>query len=482
MKRTFLYIYLLCGVLLATSLCRAEDITGCAKVVIDNPSQGSFLIGEIRGKDGFKANLWSSAGKRTVIDLNEKVLNANKLFMVFFDNAISWIKVYPGDEIVVSQKDGLIVTKGGNEKINQYLAKWTRESYYGCPNSLITRVAGMELMGVGYKQTEYKAQDYCSKSTVSYLAGLSDKNMSDLKVSGISDSKFLDEHVKRIKIQWIELVLYNYFSSEENPEATKLAALLKNYNLDDKWALDYPGLDDMLGFYVKMKINEEGLKIGAKSFLVDQAAVFALPEFKERFILNEMRNIDRFRWYLLFDETLKSVIPYILSDKGVSLFKTYKENYLSFLNSELNMNGKPAQNFTFEDRNNRKVSLSDYAGKYVVIDFWATWCGPCKYQIPFLRKMEREFHGKNVQFISISADKQKDRAAWVNFIESNEMNGICLITPNAFDCDFARKYAINSIPRFLLIGPDGNMLSSDFRRPSDPVFKAQLEYLLSKNN
>ncbi|MFA5849858.1 MAG: TlpA disulfide reductase family protein [Bacteroidales bacterium] len=480
MKRAFLNICVLCGVLLAVLVCKAESVAVSAKIIIDNPLQGSFLIGEIRGKDGFRANLWNSAGKQTVIELNEKVLATNKLFLVFFDNAISWIKIYPGDEIVVSQKDGFIVTKGGNIKINQYLAKWTKQSYTGCPSSLLIRTAVMELAGVGYIQNSYNADDYCNSSTVAYIRDLYDKNIVDLKSSGITDKEFLDDQTKRIKFQWIELILSNYNSSEDNVKATHLSSLIKNHNLNDMWLLEYPGLVDMLGFYIKLKIKEGAIKIGAKSFLVDQASVFALPEMKEIYILIELENIDRNRWYLFIEQTLDLTSPYVVSEGGRALLNKYRDNARKFINSETNLNNKPALNFTFDDKKHKKVNLSDFRGKYVVIDIWATWCGPCKYQIPFLVKMEKAFHGKNVQFISVSVDKPQDRDTWIMYIEANDMDGICLITPNALDFDFARKYSINAIPRFMIIGPDGEMIASEFRRPHDPVFKAQLEFLLFK--
>lgn len=486
MRKAFVNICLLCGILLSVPVCKAENVALSAKIIIDKPLQNSFLIGEIRGRDGFRAGfltslgagLRNSAGKQIVIELNEKVLGSNKLFLVLLDNAISWIKVYPGDEIVVSQKDGEIVTKGGNEKINSYLSMWTKQSYLGCSGSLLYRVAGMELTSVGYKQTASIQQDYSSPVTVSYLADLYNKNLSDLRSAGITNSDFLDDQAKRIKFQWIEFILSNYNSTEDVSKAGGLSALLINQNLDDKWLLDYPGLGDMMMFYVKLKTAEGSLKIGAKSFLTDQASLFVLPEMKEIFILNELSTIDRKCWYLFLDETLNLVSPYIISEAGKSLLNNYNENARKFVNSESNLNGKTAFNFTFEDKKHKKVSLSDFKGKFVVIDFWATWCSPCKYQIPFLVKMEKAFHGKNVQFISISADKPQDRDLWVKYIEEHDMNGICLITPNAFDCDFARKYSINSIPRFMIVGPDGDMIATDFRRPHDPVFRAQLEFLL----
>ena len=132
----------------------------------------------------------------------------------------------------------------------------------------------------------------------------------------------------------------------------------------------------------------------------------------------------------------------------------------------------------YENYDGSKTSLSDFRGKYVYIDVWATWCGPCKYQIPFLKKIEKEFHGKNIVFVSISVDKKKDYEAWRNMVKDKSLTGIQLYAPNDFNSNFVKEYEIKSIPRFILIDTKGKIVDFDAERPSNSDLKRQLNKLL----
>ncbi len=68
------------------------------------------------------------------------------------------------------------------------------------------------------------------------------------------------------------------------------------------------------------------------------------------------------------------------------------------------------------------MSLSDLKGKYVYIDVWATWCGPCNAEIPHLKKLEEEFEGRNICFVSISCDDSRN--AWERFVQVKQLGGI----------------------------------------------------------
>lgn len=133
----------------------------------------------------------------------------------------------------------------------------------------------------------------------------------------------------------------------------------------------------------------------------------------------------------------------------------------------------------YENFNGSTTSLSDFKGKYVYIDVWATWCSPCKFQIPFLEELEKEYHDKNIVFISMSVDKPKDRDKWITMVKDKEMSGVQILAPNATSSDFARAYNINAIPRFIIIDPEGKIVDFDSPRPSE---KEKLKTLFSSLN
>ncbi len=153
-----------------------------------------------------------------------------------------------------------------------------------------------------------------------------------------------------------------------------------------------------------------------------------------------------------------------------------------FMSSKIEMRsefpkGTPSPNFVnYENFAGGNTSLSDLKGKYVYMDIWATWCGPCIREIPSLKKVEKQFEGKNIEFVSISVDEgrgYKGDAAeaykgWKKIIAEKELGGMQLLADNGFRSTFIQDYKINGIPRFILIDPEGNIVNSDAPRPSNP--------------
>ncbi|WP_421918602.1 TlpA family protein disulfide reductase [Marinifilum sp.] len=128
--------------------------------------------------------------------------------------------------------------------------------------------------------------------------------------------------------------------------------------------------------------------------------------------------------------------------------------------------GAPSPTFNYEDVNGKMVSLESLKGKYVYIDMWATWCGPCKAEIPHLAKLEHDYVNKNIHFVSISNDAPKDKEKWKTVVKEKNMGGIQLFANG--DQEFGRAYKVKGIPRFILIDKEGNIVASEAPRPSDP--------------
>ena len=139
--------------------------------------------------------------------------------------------------------------------------------------------------------------------------------------------------------------------------------------------------------------------------------------------------------------------------------------------------GKPSPNFKFKTPNGEEKTLADFAGKYLYVDVWATWCGPCKAEIPALQALVNKYEGKNITFLSISTDKQEKLEEWKNMIIEKEMTWTQLIADKDWTSDFVQDYFINSIPRFILIDPNGNVVDPDVLRPSNEKLVALFDEL-----
>lgn len=142
------------------------------------------------------------------------------------------------------------------------------------------------------------------------------------------------------------------------------------------------------------------------------------------------------------------------------------------------LNNTVAPNFVYENHKGGKTSLESLKGKYVYIDVWATWCGPCRAEIPSLKELEKNFHGKNIEFVSISVDVEKDYEKWKTFVTEKALGGTQLYADKNWNSDFIKAFGIDSIPRFILIDPKGVVIDADAARPSNPKLKTQLDNLV----
>ena len=141
--------------------------------------------------------------------------------------------------------------------------------------------------------------------------------------------------------------------------------------------------------------------------------------------------------------------------------------------------GSPSPKFSnYEDFNGGTTSLDDFKGKVTYIDIWATWCLPCRGEIPALKELEKKFHGKDVAFVSISIDQNKDE--WKEFVKNEGLKGIQLFAENAFESQFIQDYGIHQIPTFIIIDKEGKIVNADAPRPSSDEITGLLEGLLKK--
>ncbi len=130
--------------------------------------------------------------------------------------------------------------------------------------------------------------------------------------------------------------------------------------------------------------------------------------------------------------------------------------------------GQLAPTFSGIDANGKTVSSEDFKGKYLVVDVWATWCGPCKKEMPFFKELTEKYQDNDqIEFISVSIDQNK--AAWEKFIEKEKPSGVHFWVENDFQSDLALDYEIKGIPYFIILDPQGKFAVSEASRPSDKM-------------
>ena len=152
-------------------------------------------------------------------------------------------------------------------------------------------------------------------------------------------------------------------------------------------------------------------------------------------------------------------------------------------------NGKKAPLGKFIDNKGQEFDFGNFRGKLIVVDFWASWCGPCIQQTPYYEELAEKFKDDNVIFLKISIDNKQDY--WNNFIlkrnwEKNsfwigtdEENPIYPFVYSEYD-DKSFKGIVTAVPRYVIISKEGNILDNQAWHPSHPKLQRSIKYYLRR--
>ncbi len=200
--------------------------------------------------------------------------------------------------------------------------------------------------------------------------------------------------------------------------------------------------------------------------LLNNCNLIANDTIKGAYVANSLS----YKTYEALEKDIAPVKQYLVTDSMQSAYFRALKSVAGF------KKGSVAYNFTVEDMNGKKVSMADLKGKVILIDMWATWCGPCKVEIPHLKTLEKEFAGKNIEFVSISVDVEKDKEKWKNMVQKEELGGTQLFASGW--SEITKYYDITGIPRFMVFDTEGKIVTVDAPRPSSPDLKVLLQNTL----
>lgn len=244
------------------------------------------------------------------------------------------------------------------------------------------------------------------------------------------------------------------------------------YNYEDSMELDNIALLNVseytgyLSNYVSIRLYdkpittmEEYVEAIPSYFDLADSALLE-PNIKSR-ILKSL--FDRYARNISFDKVTELQSQYASALVGDD--KTFVNDKIAQL--EMIREGAEVPNFTFYTLDDDSVKLSDYRGKIVYIDFWATWCGPCIGEQPYLEEVIENLGDEKIEFISLSTDAT--RQPWKKMVADKELSGTHLWTEGAWDSDIMDHFVINGIPHYVIIDEDGKIIDNNATRPSQGV-------------
>jgi len=263
---------------------------------------------------------------------------------------------------------------------------------------------------------------------------------------------------------------HQHFAKISNYEPSdKFNDYLKKLNLNDTSLLYSSKYIDFLSTFYDNKANDEAQKDTVKYGDVESFYKLKLemlpkeikdPKILEVLIYNTLYELVRYSGTKYHKERIMKFAS-----------ETKIPEYATNINNELKKWKKCApgialQDYNYADINGKVIVFGSFKGKLIYIDVWATWCGPCKGEIPSLKKLEEKYRKNKIVFVSVSIDKDKE--AWENMVRNDKLQGVQLWAggPKNQLCD---DFNINGIPRFILIGADGLIIDPDAERPSGKI-------------
>ncbi|MGP8215142.1 MAG: redoxin family protein [Bacteroidia bacterium] len=180
---------------------------------------------------------------------------------------------------------------------------------------------------------------------------------------------------------------------------------------------------------------------------------------------------------LPFDECSAS---FIAVDDALTKAYPHSQYVTMFHSDVMNMKrvavGSPAPDFTLPDTEGKDVSLSGYKGKVVLIDFWASWCAPCRASLPGIVRIYDKYKGKNFTILSVSLDKDKDK--WLDAIKQFHLTWTQVSDLKYWDSKVVRLYNFDGIPFSVLVDENGNIVAKNL---DEDALNAKLESMFAKS-
>lgn len=425
------------------------DTTDCSKAVV--------TVSAERGQSVFDARRVKTAR------LSPSVLTADSVRLSDMAFAPAWIYVdrqpyqfiiQPGKSLEINVErtaDGKpsVSFRGDNAAASEYLglydAAFDFDRYFPADNDTVSLSDKQKMLDRDYRSLKDRLSAMPGGEVNDFLARLTDDAYLNYTIRLCGDDRAkASSLLEKVDLNsWVGL--YNY---------------LPLWAFDDK--LPQPDYDaDMTGWgkgYLKA-IGEKITDEAVRDYLLANCAMQVLE-------WGHCDNVDDF-W-----------IPFVeFAGKDSKVVRRYADKVKALKSTR---SGMKAVDFAFTDPDGNSRRLSDFFGKVVYVDVWASWCGPCRKEIPHIARHFAEYYKGNdkVTFLSISVDESRD--AWLKAMEKDAPEWPQFNVTGEDHETLSKAYGITGIPRFMIFNPDGTINNADAFRPSDEAFRKKLDAVINR--
>lgn len=257
------------------------------------------------------------------------------------------------------------------------------------------------------------------------------------------------------------------FPNDKTIIPSEINSIRSKISLDDQSLIS----DENYLTYLKYEVcKNDNRDIDIKIKEIENISKLKASPFKNRLLFSYLKiNLEEASSSKERNDLLNNYSEYITDNQ-------LKNNLLSqFEIFERLGKGNEARLVQAKTLDGKSILLSDFKGKFIAIDVWATWCSPCKYESPFFEKMAIKYNKENIVFVGLSTDKNTEK--WFIDAKNKSKSVIHLLLENS--ALFSKDYNVNSIPRFILIDSEGKIYNANMPRPSQESFEMLLRKALN---
>ncbi|MBR1463309.1 MAG: TlpA family protein disulfide reductase [Prevotella sp.] len=230
--------------------------------------------------------------------------------------------------------------------------------------------------------------------------------------------------------------------------------------------LQLPLIPEMMGVYVDCKAARQLAPI-------ENPTIISGSEYKARANLIADKGLrqsyvydiaSRLRYYEMYRQLYDTFVDEPFSERMLQALKPIEHSL------DWSKPGNDAPDFKGIKTNDEWLSLSDFRGKVVVIDVWATWCVPCLQMMPYFRQLEKELSEPDLAFLSVCVGAIPEKDLWLKLVKEKQLSGNIIFIDN-WTRGFAKDYRVSSVPRFMIIDRQGKVFSYAAPSPKYPQLK-----------